>query len=86
MINRILVKGKYEEIFKTSYDIMRFLKEKLGDKVVVIGPVYNYTESGVQIIIKHEYQDVLPIYKRIYEDYQDTSLTVIIDCYPRSIL
>ena len=86
MINRIVVKGKYEEIFKTAYDIMKFLKEKLGGNVIVIGPVYNYTEAGAQLIIKHQYLDINKVYQTIYDMYQETALTVIIDCYPRSIL
>lgn len=86
MVNRIVVKGKYEEIFKTAYDIMKYLKEKLGGNVIVIGPVYNYTEGGAQLIIKHQYIDINKVYQTIYDMYQETNLTVIIDCYPRSIL
>ena len=84
-VNRIIVKGKYENLFKTAYDISKFIKSNVRESII-IGPVYNYTESGVQLIIKHPHLDLNELYTKIYDKYQDSNLFVIIDAYPRSIL
>ena len=85
-VNRIIIKGKYEEIFKASYDISRYLKNIYKNEIVILGPSYNYTEGGAQLIIKHPYLDIEKTYAELYEKYQETNLNVIIDCFPRSII
>lgn len=84
-VNRIIVKGKYDTIFKEANSIKRCLQEMLGSNVFVIGPTYNYQYQGVQIIIKHRLNAINKYYKKIYEDYQTTATTIIVDCYPKYI-
>lgn len=84
-VNRIIVKGKYETIFKEANSIKKRLQEMLGSNVFVIGPTYNYQYQGVQIIIKHRHNDMNNCYKKIYEEYQTTTTTIIVDCYPKYI-
>lgn len=84
-INRIIVKGKYETIFKEANDIKKNLQNMLGNHIFVIGPTYNYQYQGVQIMIKHRLNDIGRFYKIIYEKYQTTSTTVIVDRYPKYI-
>lgn len=82
-LNRIVVKGKYDIIFKEANAIKKSLQELLGSNIFVIGPTYNYQYQGVQIIIKHRIHDMSRYYKKIYEEYQTTSTTIIVDCYPK---
>ncbi len=84
-INRIIVKGKYELVFKEANNIKSILLEMTGKKVFIIGPTYNYSYQGVQIIIKHRLNDISKYYKKIYENYQTTTMTIIFDCYPKHI-
>lgn len=84
-INRIIVKGKYETIFKEANSIKKSLQDMLGSQVFVIGPTYNYQYQGVQIIIKHRLNDIGKFYKKIYEIYQTTSITILVDRYPKYI-
>lgn len=84
-INRIIVKGKYETIFKEANSIKKSLQDMLGSQVFVIGPTYNYQYQGVQIIIKHRLNDIGKFYKKIYEIYQTTSTTILVDRYPKYI-
>lgn len=82
-MNRIIVKGKYETMFKEANSIKKHLQDLLGNNVFVIGPTYNYQYQGVQIIIKHRLNDISRFYKEIYEKYQTTSTTIIVDRYPK---
>lgn len=83
-VNRILVKGKYDEIFKNGYEIGKFIRK--NSDVMIIGPTYNYTERAAQLIIKHQNKNINEIYQKIYEMYQEQDITLIIDKYPKSIL
>lgn len=84
-VNRIIVKGKYDTIFKESNSIKKRLQEMLGSNIFIIGPTYNYQYQGVQIIIKHRLNDINNYYKKIYEEYQTTTTAIIVDCYPKYI-
>lgn len=84
-INRIIVKAKYEEMFKEASQVKTYLQQQLGSKIFVLGPTYNYQFQGVQIIIKHRINEIGEIYKKIYEKYQSTSTTIIVDKYPKYI-
>lgn len=82
-IHRILVKGKYENVFKDANDVKKILQELLGTKIYIIGPTYNKQYQAVQLILKHQYSQINTIYKKLYEQYQGSSTTLIIDKYPR---
>lgn len=89
--NRILVKGKYEEIFKESYAIRQLIlsmnmNNQEPNSLIIIGPVYNYTEKGAQLIIKHRHLNLLSAYQDIYQSYQNSNLVVIIDMFPKTII
>ena len=84
-INRIIVKAKYEEMFKEANQVKIYLQQQLGNKVFVLGPTYNYQFQGVQIIVKHRINEISGVYKKIYEKYQSTSTTIIVDKYPKYI-
>lgn len=84
-INRIIVKTKYEEMFKEANQIKIYLQQQLGSKIFVLGPTYNYQFQGVQIIVKHRINEISEIYKKIYEKYQSTSTMIIVDKYPKYI-
>lgn len=84
-INRIFVKGKYEDMFKEAYNIKKTLQQMLEKKVYVIGPTYNHANQAVQLIIKHQVVDINNIYNRIYSNYQNSSVMIIFDKYPRYI-
>lgn len=84
-INRILVKGKYEEIFQESYNIKQSLQSTYGSKVFIMGPTYNYQYSAAQLIIKHQMNDISEYYQKIYQNYQSSNVTVIFDKYPKYI-
>ena len=68
-----------------SRKILKYIRTNVKEAIIV-GPVYNYTESGVQLIIKHPHLDLNDLYKKLSDKYQDNNLFVIIDCFPRSIL
>ena len=84
-INRIIVKAKYEEMFKEANQIKIYLQQQLGNQIFVLGPTYNYQFQGVQIIMKHRINEISAVYKKIYEKYQSTSTTIIVDKYPKYI-
>ncbi|MCM1260236.1 MAG: primosomal protein N' [Prevotella sp.] len=84
-INRIIVKTKYEEMFKEANQIKMDLQRQLGNKIFVLGPTYNYQFQGVQIIVKHRINEISEIYKKIYKKYQSTSTTIIVDKYPKYV-
>lgn len=84
-VNRIIVKAKYEEMFKVANNIKLTLKELAGNKLFIIGPTYSKRNSGVVLIIKHNYKEINDVYKKIYEHYQSTTTQVIFDKYPRML-
>lgn len=84
-VNRIFVKGKYEEIFKASQSIKQYLQDVYEKSVFIMGPTYNYAHQAVQLIIKHKIKDISTAYQKIYENYQSTTISVIIDKYPKYI-
>lgn len=84
-INRLFVKGKYEEIFKEANRIKKLLQQLLGFKAFIIGPTYNKTHQAVQIIIKHQLKNIEDIYNKIYEEFQTSSVLIVFDKYPRYI-
>lgn len=84
-VNRIVVKGKYEEMFKEAHNIKQKLFDHYGKAVFVVGPTYNYHYQAVQIIIKHKINQISEFYQEIYEKYQSSTLMVLIDKYPKYI-
>lgn len=82
-INRILVKGKFEEMFKEAYDIKKTILQLLEQSIYVIGPTYNKKDQAVQLIVKHQFPEINKIYQNIYRKYQTTTMTIIFDKYPR---
>ncbi len=84
-INRIIVKGKYETMFKDADDIKKMLKEALDKEVFIMGPTYNYQYQGVQLIIKHRLSNISEIYANIYSQYQSSATMIIFDKYPKYI-
>lgn len=84
-VNRILVKGKYEDIFKVTQDIKQMLQTSFGNNVFVLGPSYNYQYGAAQIIIKHKNNNISEFYQQIYQKYQSTTTMIIIDKYPKYI-
>ncbi len=84
-INRIFIKAKYDLMYKEANEIKKYLQSMLGKEVYVIGPTYNHQHQMVQIIVKHRINDIGEIYKKIYEKYQTTTVTIIIDRYPKYI-
>lgn len=84
-INRIIIKTTYEEMFKVASNIKNTLKELAGSRVFVIGPTYSKQFGGSVLIIKHNYNQINDVYKKIYEFYQGTKNMVIFDKYPKKI-
>lgn len=84
-INRIFIKAKYDLMYKEANEVKKYLQSMLGKEVYVIGPTYNHQHQMVQIIVKHRINDIGEIYKKIYEKYQTTTVTIIIDRYPKYI-
>ena len=72
-------------MFKEAYNIKKTLQQMLEKKVYVIGPTYNHANQAVQLIIKHQVVDINNIYNRIYSNYQNSSVMIIFDKYPRYI-
>ncbi len=83
IVNRILVKGKYEDIFKEAWHIKKLLQDILKNKIYIIGPTYNKIHQAVQLIIKHQNNDIFSYYQKIYDMYQSSSVMIIFDKYPR---
>lgn len=85
-INRILVKGDYNIIYKKAYEIRNSMTKY--ENTIVIGPSYNYTEKGVQLIIKTKSSQINDFYQKLYSESQQTknNYTIIIDINPRSII
>lgn len=84
-VNRIYVKGRYEEMFKAAQSVKQYLQAYYDKNVFIMGPTYNYQQQAVQLIIKHKIKDVSIAYQKIYENYQSTTITIIIDKYPKYI-
>ena len=84
-VNRIYVKGKYEEVFKAAQAVKQYLQDYYQNNVFILGPTYNYQQQAVQLIIKHKINDISTVYKKIYEKYQSTTITIIVDKYPKYI-
>lgn len=82
-INRILIKDRYEEMFKEADNVKKILQELLGFKAYIIGPTYNRTHQAAQLIVKHKLEDISSIYNKVYEKYQTSKTMVIFDKYPR---
>lgn len=82
-INRIFIKGKYEEVFKEANRIKKLIQNLSNGLVYIIGPTYNKVYQSVQIVIKHQLVNIDEIYNKLYEHYQSSQLTLIIDKYPR---
>ena len=55
----------------------------LGYKVYIIGPTYNRLHQAAQLIIKHQLNNIEDVYNKIYDKYQNSTIVVIIDRYPR---
>lgn len=84
-VNRIIVKGKYEEIFKIAQDIKFSLKGIAGNKVFILGPSYSKLDGGVVLIVKHRFKEINQVYMNIYERYQNNNNTIIFDKYARRL-
>ncbi len=84
-LNRIIIKGKYEELFKEANNIKHLLLSISNNNVIVIGPTYSKYCGGVTLIIKHNYDNINYVYKTIYDNYAKTNILVIFDKYPRSL-
>lgn len=84
-VNRIIIKTKYEEMFKVAMNIKNMLKELAGSKVFVIGPTYSKAFGGTVLIVKHNYNQINNLYKKIYEFYQTSQTMIIFDKYPRKL-
>lgn len=84
-INRIFIKARYEEMYKEAWNIRNLLQSIFKNNVYVIGPTYNKMYQAVQLIVKHQNNDIYNYYQKIYERYQSTGVTIIFDKYPRYI-
>lgn len=84
-VNKIYVKGKYEEVFKAAQSVKQYLQDYYQNNVFILGPTYNYQQQAVQLIIKHKINDISTVYKKIYENYQSTTISIIVDKYPKYI-
>ena len=84
-INRILVKGKYEEIFQEAYKIKQLLQTNYEKAIFILGPTYNYQYASAQLIVKHKIADISTYYQKIYQGYQSSSVMVFFDKYPKNI-
>jgi len=82
-VDRILVKAEFKEMFRISSNIKNVLL-KLSKEIIVIGPSYNYKEQKVQMIVKHNMDNINNVYTRIYEMYQDTQNVIIFDRVSKS--
>ncbi len=82
-VNRIIVKGKYETIFKEAQDIKQEITSQYNREVFIMGPTYNYQYAGVQLIIKHKINNISDFYQILYQKYQTTTTTILIDKYPK---
>lgn len=83
-INRILIKGGYQDIFTEADLIKKILKELLKEQIYIIGPSYNYSEMAAQLIIKHRLENISEYYQKIYSQYQNSNtIKVIFDKYPK---
>ena len=84
-INRIIIKAKYEEMFKVANTIKSTLISNHDYNIFVLGPTYSKKEMGAVLLIKHNSKEINKIYKNIYELYQNTNVTIIFDKHPRSL-
>lgn len=84
-VNRILVKGDYNQVFKIANNIKKTINNILKQDVIIIGPSYNYKEKMVQLIVKHKNPNINRIYMHIYELYQKTTTLIIFDRYSKVI-
>lgn len=84
-VNRIYVKGKYDEMLKAAQSVKQYLQTYYDKNVFIMGPTYNYQQQAVQLIIKHKIKDISSTYQKIYENYQSTTITIIVDKYPKYI-
>lgn len=82
-INRIFIKGKYEDMFKEANNVRKIINELAKGAVYVIGPTYNKSHQAVQLIVKHQLSNINNIYQRLYDNYQTSQTMIIIDKYPR---
>lgn len=82
-VNRIIVKGKYETIFKEAQDIKQEIINQYQKEVFIMGPTYNYQYAGVQLIVKHKINNISNFYQILYQKYQSTTTTLLIDKYPK---
>ena len=85
-INRILVKGPFQQIFQMAHTIKRTIQQSIRGPIIVIGPSYNKREQAVQLIIKHQSKAMQALYERIYRTWQDERFTIIFDKYPKYIV
>ena len=85
-INRILVKGPFQQIFQMGHSIKRTIQQSIRGPVIIIGPSYNKREQAVQLIVKHQSKAMQSLYERIYSTLQDENFTIIFDKYPRYIV
>lgn len=84
-VNRIIIKGKYDSIYLDANRIKKTLKEATYNKVVVLGPTYSKMFNGCVLIVKHNYENINNIYKKIYEHFQTRDTMVVFDKYPRRL-
>ena len=82
-VNRIIVKGKYETIFKEAQEIKQEITNQYNKEVFIMGPTYNYQYAGVQLIIKHKINNISDFYQILYQKYQTSTTTLLIDKYPK---
>ena len=82
-VNRIIVKGKYETIFKEAQEIKQEITNQYNREVFIMGPTYNYQYAGVQLIIKHKINNISDFYQILYQKYQSSTTTLLIDKYPK---
>ena len=84
-INQIIVKAKYEDLFRIASSIKMRIKEIGGNNVFVLGPVYSKIAGGAIITIKHRYSHINKLYQAIYEQYQNSNAVIIFNKYVKNI-
>lgn len=85
MINRIIIKASYENVFKEANHVKKLLSELIKENYFIIGPTYNKTYQGVQLIVKHQNNHISDIYEKLYDLFKNSNVMLIFDKYPRYI-
>lgn len=84
-VNRILIKGDFQEVFKIAQAIKQTILN-LNKDITVIGPSYNYQEKKVQLVVKHKDKNIKNIYMHIYQMFQKTTTQIIFDRYSKMFI